>query len=287
MLPRGGGLGPRHITMADTPARFVWYELMTTDVDAARTFYTHVVGWSALDVSAPGMPYTLFLAGENAVGGLLHLADEATQAARCPLARLRSRSSDVDAAAGQVVALGGHVHIPPTNIGDISRFSVVADAQNAVFALIRWTQPGTEPLSALRANGRVNWHELFADDCDRALAFYSDLFGWSKAIANSGDLGTYQLFALRGQTIGGVLTKPPTLPAPFWLHYFNVGDIDAAASRVTAGGGQIINGPRQAPDGSWIVQCTDPQDAIFALIGKRSYARSDFSNAFPGGSETA
>lgn len=282
MLPRGGGLGPRHITMADTPARFVWYELMTTDVDAARTFYTHVVGWSALDVSTPGMPYTLFLAGENAVGGLLHLADGATPSGTLPRWLGYVRVSDVDAAAGQVVALGGHVHIPPTNIGDISRISVVADAQNVVFGLIRWTQQGTEPISALRANGRVNWHELFADDCDRALAFYSGLFGWSKAVSNSGDLGTYQLFALRGQTIGGVLTKPPTLPAPFWLHYFNVGDLDAAASRVTAGGGQIINGPRQAPDGSWIVQCTDPQDAIFALIGKRSYGAVGFLERISG-----
>jgi hypothetical protein len=45
---------------------------------------------------------------------------------------------------------------------------------------------------------------------------------------------------------------------------------------VTAGGGQIINGPAQAPDGSWIIQCTDPQNATFALIGKRSYAAVGF-----------
>ena len=268
--------------MVDTRGRFVWYELMTTDVDAARTFYTDVVGWSARDVSAPGLPYTLFLAGENAVGGLLHLADEATRSGALPRWLGYVQVDDVDAAAGQVMALGGNVYIPPTNISGISRFAIVADAQKAVFALISWTTPWTEPASALRANGRVNWHELFADDCDRALAFYSDLFGWRKTIAESGELGTYQLFASGGQTIGGVLTKPPALPAPFWLHYFNVGDIDAAASRVAAGGGEIINGPRQAPDGSWIVHCIDPQDAIFALIGKRSFAAVGFLDRLSG-----
>jgi uncharacterized protein len=268
--------------MVDTSGRFVWYELMTTDVDAARVFYTDVVGWSARDVSVPGMPYTLFLAGENPVGGLQRLADEATRSGTLPRWLGYVQVGDVDAAAGRVRALGGTVYIPPTTIAGVSRFSVVADTQNAVFALIRWEHPWTESASALRATGRVGWHELFADDCDSALRFYGDLFGWRKTITKSGELGSYQMFASHGQTAGGVLTKPPALPAPFWLHYFNVGDIDAAVSRVTAGGGQIINGPRQAPDGSWIVQCTDPQDAIFALIGKRSYAAVGFLERISG-----
>jgi predicted enzyme related to lactoylglutathione lyase len=258
--------------MVDTRGRFVWYELMTTDVDAARAFYSDVVGWSTRDVSAPGMPYTLFFAGDDAVGGLLHLTEEATQNGTLPRWLGYVEVSDVDAAAGKVRALGGKIYVPPTNIGEISRLAVVADPQHALFALIRWMVPRTEPASAQRANGRIGWHELFANNCEQALAFYGDLFGWRKTIAKSGELGTYHLFASREQTIGGVLTKPPSLPVPFWLHYFNVGDIDAAVSRVTAGGGRIVNGPRQAPDGSWIVQCTDPQDAIFALIGKRSHA---------------
>lgn len=268
--------------MVDTHGRFVWYELMTSDIEAARVFYTSVVGWSARDVSMPGMPYMLFLAGENSVGGLLRLPQGATQTGAKPRWIGYVHVGDVDAATDRVVALGGTVYVPPTNIADISRFSMVADAQMAMFALLTWTTPRTEPPSALRAAGRISWHELFADDCDRALAFYGDLFGWRKTIANSGELGEYQLFASRGQTIGGVLTKPPTLPAPFWLHYISVGDIDEAASRVTAGGGHIINGPRQAPDGSWIVQCTDPQDAIFALIGKRSYGAVGFLERISG-----
>ena len=84
-------------------------------------------------------------------------------------------------------------------------------------------------------------------------------------------MGTYQLFSAGGQTIGGMFTKPPTVPVPFWLYYFNVGDIDAAVKRVKAGSGQILDGPIEVPGGSWIVQCMDPQGAIFALVGKRSH----------------
>jgi predicted enzyme related to lactoylglutathione lyase len=262
--------------MVDTRGRFVWYELMTTDVDAARDFYTDVVGWNAQNALPPGTPYTLFLAGANSVGGLMQLQEESNRGGG--LARWLGyvEVGDIDAATDQVAALGGIVYLPPTSIGDISRFAVVADEQKALFALISWLKPRAESPVTPRTNGRIGWHELFADDCERAAKFYGDLFGWRKSIANSGELGTYQLITSRGQTIGGIMTKPPALPAPFWLHYFTVSDIDAAASRVTAGGGQIINGPAQAPDGSWIIQCTDPQKATFALIGKRSYAAVGF-----------
>ena len=123
----------------------------------------------------------------------------------------------------------------------------------------------------LDAPGRIGWHELLANDWEKAFAFYGDLFGWQKAEADTGAVGTYQLFsAIEGQTIGGMYTKPPTVPVPFWLYYFNVDDIDAAMTRVKAGRGEILDGPIEVPGGNWILRCTDPQGAIFALLVKRS-----------------
>jgi hypothetical protein len=58
---------------------------------------------------------------------------------------------------------------------------------------------------------------------------------------------------------------------PSWVYYFNVGDIDAAVKRVKIGGGQVVEGPIEVPGGSWIIQCLDPQGAIFALVGKRRH----------------
>ena len=81
--------------------------------------------------------------------------------------------------------------------------------------------------------------------------------------------GTYQAFCSGGQTIGGMFTKAAAPPSPFWLYYFNIDDVDTAVKRVKTGGGQILNGPVEVRDGSWVVQCTDPQGAVFALIGKR------------------
>ena len=257
--------------MVGSHGRFIWYELMTTDMEAAKAFYADVVDWGTQDSSMPGMPYTLFTAGTASVSGVMDLPEEARKLGMRPGWLGYVGVNDVDASADRIKQLGGSVHVPPTDIPHISRFSVAVDPQMATIALFKWLQPGQEQPAELDAPGRVGWHELLAADWQTAWNFYRELFGWQKADTDTGAVGTYQLFSVGGQTIGGMFTKPPTVPVPFWLYYFNVGDIDAAVKRVKAGSGQILDGPIEVPGGRWIVQCTDPQGAIFALVGKRSH----------------
>ncbi len=255
--------------MASSHGRFVWYELMTTDMEAAKAFYTDVVGWGTQNV--PGMAYTLFTAGGASVSGLMGLPEDARKLGLRPSWLGYVGVDDVDATAERIKQLGGAVHVPPKDVPNISRFSVAVDPQRAAIALFKWLKPGQEQPAELDAPGRVGWHELLAADWEKAFAFYAELFGWQKADADTGAMGTYQLFSAEGQTIGGMFTKPPTVPVPFWLYYFNIGDIDLAMKRVKGGSGQILNGPIEVPGDRWIVRCTDPQGAIFALVGKRSH----------------
>ena len=257
--------------MVDSHGRFVWYELTTTDVEAAKAFYAEVVGWGTQDASMPGMAYTLFTAGGASVSGVMGLPEDARKLGFRPTWLGYVGVNDVDATADRIKQLGGAVHVPPMDIPNISRFSVAVDPQMATIALFKWINPGQERPAELDTPGRVGWHELFAADWEKAWAFYGELFGWRKADADSGAVGTYQLFSAGGETIGGMFTKPATVPVPFWLYYFNIGDIDVAMKRVKAGSGQILNGPIEVPGDRWIVQCTDPQGAIFALVGKRSH----------------
>jgi predicted enzyme related to lactoylglutathione lyase len=103
----------------------------------------------------------------------------------------------------------------------------------------------------------VGWHELLAADWEKAFAFYAELFGWQKTDSHLGAMGAYQGFSAGGEPIGGMFTKPATLPLPFWLYYFNVDDIEAAAKRVQTGGGQILYGPSAGRP--LIVHCGDPR----------------------------
>jgi predicted enzyme related to lactoylglutathione lyase len=257
--------------MASSHGRFVWYELATTDMEAAKAFYTEVVGLSTQDASMPGVAYTLFTAGGASVSGLMDLPEDARAMGFRPSWLGYVGVDDVDAAADRIKELGGAVHVPPKEIPNISRFSIAVDPQMATIALLKWLNGGQEQPPELGAPGHVGWHELLAADWEKAFAFYRELFGWQKAQADTGAVGTYQLFSAAGETIGGMYTKPAMEPLSFWLYYFNVGDIDVAIKRVKAGGGAILYGPIEVPGNRWIARCTDPQGAIFALMGKRSH----------------
>jgi uncharacterized protein len=264
----------------DSLGRFVWYELITTETEAAKSFYANVVGWDTGEVSMPATTtYTLFSVGDTPVSGLMKLPKDAINLGAKPHWIGYVGVDDVDATNDRIKQLGGVVHVPPTDIPNVGRFSIVADPQMATLALLECLQPGQERHVESDTLGRVGWHELLAADWKKALAFYGELFGWQKAEANVGAMGTYQRFSAGGQTIGGMVTKPRKVPVPFWLYYFNIADIDAAAKRVKVGGGQIVNGPVEVPDGSWIIHCMDPQGAIFALVGKRSYKAMVFFEA--------
>ena len=142
--------------------------------------------------------------------------------------------NDVDAATELTKKLGGAVHVRPTDVANFSRFSVITDPQTAMLALIKSQNPEQEQPAEFGQPGRVGWHELLAADWEKAVAFYGELFDWRKGDAETGPMGTYQLFSVGGHTIGGIFTKPAEVPVPFWLYYFDVPDIDVAAERVKA-----------------------------------------------------
>jgi predicted enzyme related to lactoylglutathione lyase len=177
---------------------------------------------------------------------------------------------DVDKAAARLAREGGKVHRPPCDVPGIIRFAVVADPQGAGFLIAKGLVADAPPELPIGTPGTVGWRELYAADGSFAFAFYETMFGWSKSEAlDMGPMGTYQMFSTGDSPVGGIMTKPATVPMPCWGYYFNVDGIDAAAERVTAGGGTVINGPHQVPGGQWIVQCTDPQGAAFALVAMR------------------
>jgi uncharacterized protein len=255
--------------MVRRPGRFAWYELMTTDVAAARAFYSNVVGWKARDASTTELAYTLFIAGDDPVSGLMALPEEARRMGATPRWMGYVGVDNADATTDRIKRLGGAVYVPPTD-SNIGRISVVADPQTAILALVERLKTGSSEPAELDQPGHVGWHELLAADWAKAFGFYAELFGWQKVDTESGPVDAYQLFSAGGQTIGGMFTKRPVEPIPYWLLYFNVGDIDAATDRVRRGGGQVFEGPFVVPEGSWIARCIDPQGAIFALQGKRN-----------------
>jgi uncharacterized protein len=255
--------------VADHKGRFAWYELITTDTASAQAFYGKVVGWGVQDGSTPNLAYTLFTSGRTPVSGLMGLPEEAQRMGATARWMGYVSVDNAEAAVGQLKRLGGAVYVPPTD-SNIGRISVVADPQTATLALIEGLGSGQRRPPESNKPGRVGWQELLTTDWRKAFPFYGELFGWRQADIQTDAAITYQLFASGEETVGGMFNKRPIDPVPFWLFYFNIGDIDAAAERVEAAGGQVFEGPLELPGGSWVVRCRDPQGAAFALQGKRS-----------------
>lgn len=254
--------------MAVQPGHFAWHELLTTDVAAAGAFYCNVVGWDVKNGPRGEPAYTVLRCGGVPVGGLMDLPEEGRRLGATPRWIGYVAVDDMDGTVARVSRLGGAILVPPTG-ANIGRIALAADPQSATFGLIE--EPAYDQPKPGRPDepGRVGWHELLAADRTVIFDFYEALFGWQKAGAQTDPEDVYQVFSAGGQSVGGMLTKLPSVAQPSWLHYFNVDDIGTATKQVNAGGGLILQGPIELPDGCWIARCVDPQGALFALQGGR------------------
>jgi uncharacterized protein len=248
--------------------RFVWYELLTTDIAAAKAFYRDVVGWTTQDASTPRFTYTHLIAGTEAIGGLMELPEEGRKKGATPRWVGYVAVDEIDRTVDLLKRLGGAVYVPPTD-SNIGRIAIVVDPQTATLALVSGLTARGSP-DETDQPGHVGWHELLAEDAEKAFAFYSEVFGWRPGASENDQLDSYRLLSAGGRTIGGMFTKLRRAPFPFWLYYFNVADMDVAVAAVKAGGGKVVQGPLELMGGSWIARCIDPQGAMFALQGKRS-----------------
>lgn len=248
---------------------FVWYELMTSDLAAAETFYSAVLGWRTHDAGMPDMRYTLVDASEGQVAGMMTLPAEAAGMGTKPGWTGYIGVADCDAAARGVVEAGGAVHRQPEDIPGVGRFAVVADPNGAGFCLFQAGSEEQSPAFKPGKPGHAGWNELHASDWQTCWDFYAGQFGWAKAEGmDMGPMGIYQLSSAGGDPIGAMYTDPQ-LPHPAWLFYWCVDDIDDAGSRLTGAGGTIVEGPHKVPGDAWIIQARDPQGAAFALVGAR------------------
>lgn len=247
----------------DPMGRFVWHDLMTTDVEAAASFYRPLTGWE----TSPGRDGALMIHSHGEEIGRIAPMPSGVPAGIPPHWMGYVATKDVDGIAKQTMEMGGKVLVPGMDIPGVGRFAVLADPQGAVLAVFSTSEEMPPPNRNLP--GRFSWGELNTTDWESAWKFYSALFGWkpTHSMDMGPELGQYFMFGTdEKESIGGMsnVAKSMNLP-PHWLHYFNVSDIDAAVEQVKAGGGKVLHGPSEIPGNDWIAQCMDPQGAAFAV----------------------
>ena len=247
--------------------RFVWHELLTTDVTAARAFYPKIMGWSPQALGTDSS-YTLWMVRGAPVGGLMALPEEAKAMGAPPNWLTYIGTPDVDGTVKRATELGAKVLKAPDTVAGAGRFAVLADPQGAVFGVLAPENPS--PAGRLFNLGDFSWHELATTDPASAFRFYGTLFGWEQTDAmDMGPAGIHQMYGWEGLSKGGMYTKPADVRGPsYWLPYALVPDVDRAAAQASANGAQIVNGPMDVPGGGRIAVLCDLQGAAFAVHAK-------------------
>lgn len=114
---------------------FCWNELGTTNVEAAKKFFTELFGWQLKAGDVAGMEYNEIMVGNRAVGGMYQMGPEFGDMPSHWIPYVAVE--DVDETARRVEELGGKVCVPPTDIPNTGRFAVINDPSGAAISIIK------------------------------------------------------------------------------------------------------------------------------------------------------
>ena len=261
--------------MANQHGNFVWYELMTGDVNAAQAFYGPLLGWQFEDSGQTDRVYQLASINGNNICGFMPVPEGAGMPP-CWMGYLGV--NDVDSITANITEAGGTVHMAPIDVENVGRIALVSDAQGAMVYLMQaassidQADSTGQPFAAeVPMIGHCAWNELMTSDQAAAISFYSRQFSWKKDdnAMDMGNAGSYEFFHHNGYMIAGVMKKPAEVPVSVWSYYFRVADIDNAVRTIKASGGHLLAQPMEIPGGEFALQAMDPQQAMFALVGPR------------------
>lgn len=244
--------------------RFVWHDLMTTDLEKAEAFYTSLFGWKVQEFDMGMGPYKMLLAGEQGVGGMVQL--DPAQAPGVPthwMGYVEVENAEESMARGE--AGGGKRCTPVIAIPDVGKFGVLTDPQGGVFAPFEHAPKERPPLPDVPPPGTFCWNECHSTDPAASLAYYSSLFGWTSREMPMGDSGMYHVLANQdGKDVAGVMPSPSGHHA--WLHYIASEDVDATAAQAAELGATTVCEPADIPNVGRFAVLLDPTGGVFALF---------------------
>jgi uncharacterized protein len=240
-----------------------WVDLSSSDAGASRDFYAKVFGWEVEVNPDPQYGgYALAKIGGKDVGGI---GPSMTPGA--PTAwSIYIGTEDVDDLAKRVQAAGGTVAAPPFDVGDQGRMVVFQDPSGAFISAWQGTRMGGFQTEVSNSYG---WAELNARGVEKALPFYTQVFGWTTKTSEMGEgQPPYTEFQLDGQSVAGAWEMNPMVPAAvpsYWQVYFNVDDVDGAFRKAIAAGARELLPPQDFPGGRFAI-VNDPQGASLGLL---------------------
>ena len=257
------GLGSLPLSEEPLTGKFIWHDLITTDLEADKRFYSGLFGWRYEQRKGPnGKMYTLAKSGGHYVAGMV-IEEKPQDGADISRWLGYLSVTDVDRAMRENVAAGGNSVVNPLEIGDFVRVAAITDPQGAVLGLAQ-SHVGDPDDSIAAAPGRVVWDELLATDTAAAAAFYQALAGYDVDVLERNG-GKYTMLVADGTRRAGILGNPLEGGGALWLTYFGVADVEATTARVAGLGGRVLMPPSVDIRDGKLALVIDPSGALLAL----------------------
>ncbi len=229
------------MTTRDTPwpdGTPCWIDLLTTDAEAARTFYGDLFGWQ-FDVGPEETGYyATALLNDRRVAGVFSM-----DADHPPVWTTYLATGDGEASADAAVRAGGTLVQPTMDVMDLGRMTVLQDPTGGTFGT--WQAGSHSGIQLANESGTLVWNELVTRDYDAAKQFYAAVFSYTYTEIGDGGF-QYSTIEVGGNTVGGLGTLPAEVPAqvpPHWRVYFAVDDADETVAKA------VSIGARGAPPG--------------------------------------
>jgi predicted enzyme related to lactoylglutathione lyase len=233
-----------------------WVDYGAPDMEAAKSFYTALLGWTYTGGEPEFGGYAICQAAGRDAAGIGPQQDPADP----PRWTTYFATDDAAATAARITEAGGTVVFPPMEVGPMGTMAIAVDPQGNPFGL--WQGGLNTGVKVHNEPGALAWNEAAVDDPASAREFYSAVFGFT--FTEMPGVEGYSTFATGGNPLGGLGGLQEGAPKG-WTTCFSVASTDAAVATVEAAGGKVTMPATDTEFGRFAV-VEDPWGAPFSVM---------------------
>jgi uncharacterized protein len=244
------------------PGKFVWADLVTDDVAAARRFYSGLFGWTFRDLGG----YVVAANDERPLGGMFQRPRPADRPQAKPRWFGYISVSSVEKAGKTVTKGGGRVLVAPRKYPGRGEQAIFADAEGAIFGVIRSSSGDPQDFEA--DPGDWIWIQLLSRDGKKASEFYGKVGGYEVAENTASDRLSDYVLVSKGYARATIRTISSALAGvqPSWLPFVRVKSVRDAVAQAKQLGGTLLLEPNPERLQGRVAVIADPTGAAIGLL---------------------
>lgn len=246
-----------------------WIDVMTSDSQKSKEFYTKLFSWTAIDQGEQYGNYIMLLAKGKVVAGI----GEKPKDAPYPDAWTTYLASDnVENTCAAVVKAGGTILMPKMQVGDQGSMAMIADPSGAPLGV--WEAEKHAGYEITSEENTPVWHELCSKEYETAIDFYKQVFAWKTKVMVDNEHARYTVvLGEKSPDMLGVFDAKnmPGENCSYWTVSFGATDVAGMVEKAKSLGATVVKDITDAGGYGQIAIIADPTGANFMLHSKLTF----------------